>query len=149
MPVAPQPLEYSDALLSGAAGPSACGAGESPLAKAAAQRMVQTLRGRHRPLDIIAFGGSVTHGDIWQGVINGSVFPRVLASQLVERGLARSVRVRNLAIGATHGAAPMALCCDTLISMWKAAPVRREAASSPPRLSRPLARLQAQGGLQP
>ena len=121
MPVAPQPLEYSDALLSGAAGPSACGAGESPLAKAAAQRMVQTLRGRHRPLDIIAFGGSVTHGDIWQGVINGSVFPRVLASQLVERGLARSVRVRNLAIGATHGAAPMALCCDTLTSMWKAA----------------------------
>ena len=132
MPVAPQPLEYSDALLSGAAGPSACGAGESPLAKAAAHRMVQTLRGRHRPLDIIAFGGSVTHGDIWQGVINGSVFPRVLASQLVERGLARSVRVRNLAIGATHGAAPMALCCDTLISMWKAAPGRREAVSSSP-----------------
>ena len=128
MPVAPQPLEYSDALLSGAAGPSTCGAGESPLAKAAAHRMVQTLRGRHRPLDIIAFGGSVTHGDIWQGVINGSVFPRVLASQLVERGLARSVRVRNLAIGATHGAAPMALCCDTLTSMWKAA--GREAVSS-------------------
>ena len=111
----PQPLEYNDGLLSGAAGPSVCGPGESPVAKAAAHRMVHTLRGNHRPLDIIAFGGSVTHGDEWQGVVDGNVFPRVLASQLVERGLARSVRVRNLAIGATHGAAPMALCCDTLI----------------------------------
>ena len=115
VPTTPQPLEYNDGLLSGAAGPSVCGPGDSPLAKAAAHRMAHTLRGNHRPLDIIAFGGSVTHGDIWQGVIDGNVFPRVLASQLVERGLARSVRVRNLAIGATHGAAPMALCCDTLI----------------------------------
>jgi hypothetical protein len=117
---APQPLDYNDGLLSGAAGPSDCGPGESPLAKIAAHHMVHTLRGHHRPLDIIAFGGSVTHGDIWHGVVDGNVFPRVLASHLVERGLARSVRVRNLAIGATHGAAPMALCCDTLISMWKA-----------------------------
>ena len=112
---ATQPLEYNDGLLSGAAGPSICGPGASSLAKLAAHRMAHTLRGNHRPLDIIAFGGSVTHGDTWQGVIDGNVFPRVLASQLVERGLARSVRVRNLAIGATHGAAPMALCCDTLI----------------------------------
>tara|TARA_B110001452_G_scaffold257688_1_gene252127 strand:- start:993 stop:1403 length:411 start_codon:yes stop_codon:yes gene_type:complete len=111
-----QPLDYSDALVAATSGPSTCGGTSSPLAQRAYHRMAHTLRGNHEPLEILAFGGSVTHGDEWQGVIDGNVFPRVLARELVSRGVARSARVRNLAIGATHGAAPHALCCETLIT---------------------------------
>ena len=41
---------------------------------------------------------------------------RVPARARVHRNIAQSVRVHNLAIGATHGAASHALCCETLLS---------------------------------
>ena len=37
------------------------------------------------------------------------MYPRVLATDLVHRNIAQSVRVHNLAIGATHGAASIAV----------------------------------------
>ena len=101
------PLEYVDALLAPNAGPSHCGV------RAAMSEL------RLRPsdtLDIFAFGGSVTLGSQWQGVQDGNVYPRVLATDLVHRNIVQSVRVHNLAIGATHGAASHALCCETLLS---------------------------------
>ena len=67
------PLEYVDALLAPNSGPSHCGV----RAAMADLRLLPS-----DTLDIFAFGGSVTLGSQWQGVQDGNVYPRVLATDL-------------------------------------------------------------------
>ena len=87
------PLEYVDALLAPNAGPSHCGV----RAAMADLRLLPS-----DTLDIFAFGGSVTLGSQWQGVQDGNVYPRVLATDLVHRNIAGREKLCTRASGGYH-----------------------------------------------